>query len=224
MKIEQSNLFNPRVYYQSRDVAESYDQERFASFAGQMFQRAEFRTLSRALRTIGSGGSLLDAPCGTGRISRALLSWGYDVTCADISHEMINVAKSRLQHVGRHLQFSRGSADALPFCDEAFDAVLSMRFMPHIATQQRRIMLAEMARVSRRWVLFSNSYSNCWYGYRRRLKRQLGHQAPTRYPVTEKELQEEIRFAGLRETGRFWTWRFFSEEVLVVCDKLRVEY
>jgi ubiquinone/menaquinone biosynthesis C-methylase UbiE len=134
---------------------------------------------------------------------------------------MINVAKRRLYGADGRLQFSRSSADALPFCNEAFDAVLSMRFMPHIATQQRRIMLGEMARVSRRWVVFSNSYSNRWYEYRRELKRRLGHQAPTRYPVTEKELQEELRFAGLREAGRFWTWRFLSEEVLVICEKLR---
>jgi ubiquinone/menaquinone biosynthesis C-methylase UbiE len=220
MKTKQNNSFDPRLHYQSREVAENYDQERFASFAGRLFQRAELRVLSRALRVLGSEKSLLDAPCGTGRISKALLNWGFHVTCADISHEMINVAKRRLSGADGRLQFSRGSADALPFCNDAFDAVLSMRFMPHIATQQRRIMLGEMARVSRRWVVFSNSYSNRWYKYRRGLKRRLGHQAPTRYPVTERELQEELRFAGLREAGRFWTWRFISEEVLVVCEKL----
>ena len=158
--------------------------------------------------------------CGTGRFSKALLNWGFHVTCADISHEMIEVAKSRLHGADGRLQFSRASADALPFCNEAFDAVVSMRFLPHIATQQRRIMLGEMARVSRRWVVFSNTYSNRWYEYRRGLKRRVGHVPPTRYPVTEKELHEELRSAGLRETGRCWTWRFLSEEVLVVCEKL----
>jgi len=79
----------------------------------------------------------------------------------------VSVAKRQLDGVDERLQFSRGSADALPFRNEAFDAVLSMRFMPHIATQQRRIMLSEMARVSRRWVVFSNTYSNRWYEYRR---------------------------------------------------------
>ena len=113
-------------------------------------------------------------------------------------------------------------AAALMLCrsrDEAFDAVVSMRFLPHIPTRQRRVMLGEMARVSRRWVVFSNTYSNRWYPYRRGLKRQLGHEAPTRHPVTEEQLEEELRVAGLREAGRFWTWRFVSEEVLVACEK-----
>lgn len=219
-QMKQNDSFDPRLHFQSRRVAEIYEQERFASFGDRLFQRAGLRALSRALRVLGSEASLLDAACGTGRFSKALLNWGFHVTCADISHEMIDVARSRLHGADGRLHFSRGSADALPFCNDAFDAVVSMRFLPHIATQQRRIMLGEMARVSRRWVIVSNTYSSRWYEYRRGLKRRLGHEAPTRYPVTEEELREELRFAGLREAGRFWTWRFLSEEVLVVCEKL----
>ena len=218
--MKQNDSFDPRLHYQSREVAEKYDQERFASFADRLFLRAGLRALSRALRVLGSETSLLDAACGTGRFSKALLGWGFHVTCVDISHEMISVAKRQLDGAAGRVKFSRGSADALPFRNEAFDAVLSMRFMPHIATHQRRVMLGEMARVSRRWVVFSSTYSNRWYEYRRGLKRRVGHLAPTRYPVTEKQLHEELRSAGLRETGRCWTWRFLSEEVLVVCEKI----
>ena len=218
---EMTDSFDPRLHFQSRRVAETYDQERFASFGDRLFQRAGVRALSRALRVLGSEASLLDAACGTGRFSKALLNLGFHVTCADISHEMIDVAKRRLHGADGRLQFSRGSADALPFCDEAFDAVVSMRFLPHIPTQQRRVMLGEMARVSRRWVVFSNTYSNRWYAIQARTETTARPRLPpTRYPVTEEELHEELRFAGLREAGRFWTWRFLSEEVLVVCEKL----
>jgi ubiquinone/menaquinone biosynthesis C-methylase UbiE len=215
-----NDSFDPRLHFQSRRVAEIYEQERFASFGDRLFQRAGLRALSRALRVLGSETSVLDAACGTGRFSKALLNWGFHVTCADISHEMIEVAKSRLPAADRRLHFGRASADALPFSNEAFDAVVSMRFLPHIPTQQRRVMLREMARVSRRWVVCSYTYSNRWYQYRRGLKRRLRHDPPTRYPVTEEQLREELRFAGLTETGRYWTWRFLSEEVLVVCERL----
>jgi ubiquinone/menaquinone biosynthesis C-methylase UbiE len=218
--MKHGDAFDPRLHYQSPRVAEIYEQERFASFGDRLFQRAGVRALSRALQVLGPEASLLDAACGTGRFSRELLNRGFHVTCADISHAMIEVARSRLDGADRRLHFSRVSADALPFCDEAFDAVVSMRFLPHIPTHQRRVMLGEMARVSRRWVIFSNTYSNRWYEYRRGLKRRLGHEAPTRYPVTEAQLREELGFAGLKEAGRFWTWRFLSEEVLMVCEKL----
>ena len=211
--------FDPQTHYQNESVARSYDRERFSSLAGRVFQDAELRALARLVRHLPAKASLLDVPCGTGRIAEILLGWGFEITAADISGEMIQVARRRIAETGAALPAGRASADALPFRNESFDAVLSMRFLPHIAGEPRRRMLREMARVSRRWVFFSNSFSNSWYKGRRAVKRSLGHQAPTRYPVTESEIQEDLRFAGLKETARFWPFRFVSEELLVLCEK-----
>jgi ubiquinone/menaquinone biosynthesis C-methylase UbiE len=211
--------FDPQTHYQNEGVAHSYDRERFSSLAGRIFQSAELKTLAKLVRHLPAHASLLDVPCGTGRITEVLLGWGFRVTAADISQEMIEVARSRVAAVDAKLPVSRGSAAALPFAADSFDAVLSIRFLPHIAGEQRRIMLKEMARVSRKWVFFSNSFSSGWYRGRRSLKRRLGHQAPTRYPVTESEIREDLRYAGLEETARFWTFRFVSEELLLLCKK-----
>ena len=211
--------FDPQTHYQNKGVAGSYDRERFSSIAGRVFQTAEIKTLGKLVRHLPSNASLLDVPCGTGRIAQVLLEWGFRVTAADISEEMIQVARGRIANSGGQLSASRGSADALPFADGSFDAVLSIRFLPHIDTDLRRRMLKEMARVSRRWVFFSNSFSSGWYKGRRAVKRRLGHQAPTRYPVSESEIREDLRYADLKETARFWTFRFVSEELLVLCEK-----
>lgn len=211
--------FDPQTHYQNDQVAQNYDRERFSSLAGRIFQNSELKTLEQLLRYLPEGGSLLDVPVGTGRISKVLIERGFRVTAADISHEMIDVARKRVAGPDRHLPATRGSADALPFAGSCFDAVLSMRFLPHISRDLRRLMLGELARVSRRWVVFSNSYSSGWYKGRRAIKKYLGHQAPTRYPVTELELQEDLNSAGLKETARFWTFRFVSEELLMLCEK-----
>jgi ubiquinone/menaquinone biosynthesis C-methylase UbiE len=211
--------FDPQTHYQNEGVARGYDGERFSSLAGRVFQNAEWKTLAKLVRHLPPKTSLLDVPCGTGRVAQVLLDWGFQVSAADISHEMIQVARSRIAAAGGKLSASRGSADALPFANGSFDAVLSIRFLPHIAAGQRRVMLKEMARVSRRGVFFSNTFSSGWYKSRRAVKRRLGHQTPTRYPVTESEIREDLRYAGLKETARFWTFRFVSEEVLLLCEK-----
>jgi SAM-dependent methyltransferase len=211
--------FDPQTHYQNEGVAGSYDRERFSSIAGRVFQNAEIKTLGKLVRHLPTNASLLDVPCGTGRIAQVLLDWGFRVTAADISEEMIQVARGRIANSGGRLSASRGSADALPFGDGSFDAVLSIRFLPHIDTDLRRRMLKEMARVSRRWIFFSNSFSSGWYKGRRAVKRRLGHQAPTRYPVSESEIREDLRCANLKEIARFWTFRFVSEELLVLCEK-----
>jgi ubiquinone/menaquinone biosynthesis C-methylase UbiE len=211
--------FNPQTHYQNKSVATNYDRERFASVAGQAFQRAELKSLEQIVQPLPSRGTLLDVPCGTGRIAEALLKWGFQVTAADISGEMIDVARQRITSAGGRLPALRASADSLPFPDSSFDAVISMRFLPHISHEPRRLMLREMARVSKRWVIFSNSFSSGWYRSRRMVKRYLGHQAPTRFPVTEDELMEDLRFANLKENTRLWTFRFVSEEILMLCEK-----
>jgi len=210
--------FDPQIHYQDQKVAKSYDAERFSSMAGRVFKNVEITALRRALSNVAVGSSLLDVPCGTGRIALPLRDWGYQVTCADISLEMIQVARERMGRNGIS-RFSRASVTALPFMDGSFDVVLSMRFLPHLPTEQRRIIFPELARVSRRWVLFSNSYSNGWYSTRRHIKKILRHQAPTRFPICERDLQEEMRSANLREVRRFWPWRYVSEELLVLCEK-----
>jgi ubiquinone/menaquinone biosynthesis C-methylase UbiE len=214
--------FDPQTHYQNKGVARRYDRERFSSLAGRAFQSAELKTLGKLLRHLPVHGSLLDVPCGTGRIAQVLLDRGFQVTAADISQEMIHVAQDRITNRGGQLPASRGSADALPFADASFDAVLSMRFLPHISSESRGPMLKEMARVSRRWVFFSNSYSNYWHRRRRAVKHWLGHQAPTRFPVTEQELKAELNVAKLREVERVWTFPLLSEEILVLCEKMPV--
>ena len=211
--------FNPQTHYQNKNIATNYDRERFASLAGQTFQRAELKCLEQIVQRLPSRGTLLDVPCGTGRIAEVLVNWGFQVTAADISGEMIDVARQRIANAGGYLPALRASADGLPFPNESFDAVISMRFLPHISDESRRLMLREMARVSKRWVIFSNSFSSSWYRGRRLVKRYLGHQAPTRYPVTEDDLMEDLRFADLTEITRLWTFRFVSEEILVLCEK-----
>ena len=211
--------FNPQTHYQNDRIATRYDAERFSSLAGRVFQNVELATLKRAVGYLPAASSLLDVPCGTGRIAVPLTEWGFSVSCADISLEMIQVARDRLGLNGSGC-FSRASANALPFADGSFDAVLSMRFLPHFSTEQRREIFPELARVSRRWVLFSNSYSDGWYSARRKVKKWLRHQAPTRFPVSEYELKEELKSGNLREVARFWTWRYVSEEVLVMCEKM----
>ena len=211
--------FNPQTHYQDNSVAERYDAERFSSIAGRLFQNVEQTALKRALQNIPAGSSILDVPCGTGRIAVPVSAWGYRLSCSDISLEMIQVARERLGLNGSG-RFARASAEALPFPNGSFDVVMSMRFLPHFSTEQRRKIFPELARVSRRWVLFSNSYTDGWYCARRRVKKWLRHQAPTRFPVSEGELGEELEAAKLREVARFWPMRYLSEEILVLCEKI----
>jgi ubiquinone/menaquinone biosynthesis C-methylase UbiE len=211
--------FDPRTHYQDMRVAAGYDRERFGSLAGRVFQAAERLALRRALRGLTKGAAVLDAPCGTGRVAAALLDWGFCVTGLDLSDEMLAVSRRRLSGWNGSAWLCRGNLAALPFGERTFDLALCIRCLPHFAPADRRQMLRELARISRRWVLISLSYSNRWYRLRRMLKRWLRHAVPTRYPATRQAIRDELKAAGLRAVRRCWTIPLLSEELLLLCER-----
>lgn len=50
------------------------------------------------LSKIEKGGKLLEVGCGTGQATESFAAFGYDMTCLDIGHDLLSVAKRRLSH------------------------------------------------------------------------------------------------------------------------------
>ena len=100
---------------------------------------------------------LLDAGCGTGAYSRAMLGHVGRVDAVDLNEGMLAVARAKLaddEAAGR-IAFHQGGIDALPFADETFDAAMINQVLHHIedgadpAFPAHAAVIAEMARVLR---------------------------------------------------------------------------
>ena len=90
------------------------------------------------------GLSVLDVGGGSGALARFLPgSW---VAAADLQVED-----------GRRTVIGDGAA--LPFLDQAFDAVVAVDTLEHVPPAHRRAFVAECARVARRWVLLVGPYA-----------------------------------------------------------------
>jgi len=90
---------------------------------------------------VGTGTRLLDVAAGPGGLTREAARRGARVTGTDISPAMITLA--RTLHPG--LDFQEASADALPFTDASFDAVVCAFGMGHFPDAE--CVLAEFSRV-----------------------------------------------------------------------------
>lgn len=212
--------FDVRTHYQDIETAQRYDTERFNSLSGRVFRLAERRGLRRAVALLPPGARILDAPCGTGRLLGLFLDAGLRPIGGDISAEMITVARERTHAAEPPVRFSRMDFTHVPLATHAVLATFSMRFLPHIPPDERVRMLREFRRVSQRWVVISLSLSSPWQRLRRRIKDWLGHQKPTRHPVTNTALAEELRRAGLREVRRLWTFPVLSEQIVLICERV----
>ena len=90
---------------------------------------------------------VLDLGCAGGFMAEALAIKGARVTGIDPASDAIKAAKSRATLVGQTIRYDVGIGEALPYEDEAFDAVVCVDVLEHVSDLTK--VTAEIARVLR---------------------------------------------------------------------------
>ncbi len=121
--------------------------------SGNPIQRAligRFHHTIARLATRTGARNVLDAGCGEGfGLRSALVPVTSSVLGLDLSIESLQFA----QHMSPELPFVSGSVTTLPFPDRSFDLVTCLEVLEHLEHPDQA--LAEICRVSARWVLLS---------------------------------------------------------------------
>jgi len=91
------------------------------------------------------GMKVLDVACGTGNLALPAAKIGATVTGVDIAPNLVEQARENAKAAGLNAQFDEGDAEALPYGDAAFDAVVTMfgaMFAPRpelVASELKRV-------------------------------------------------------------------------------------
>ena len=72
------------------------------------------------------GMKVLDVACGTGNLALPAARAGAVVTGVDIAPNLVRQARENAKREGLNIQFDEGDAEALPYDDASFDAVMTM--------------------------------------------------------------------------------------------------
>lgn len=200
--------------YATADDAQNYRDRRFGrSRHGRKVDAAERRLVWHVVADLEPCDSVLDVPCGTGRFLPIFDAMIDQVIGADVSEEMLNLARASVGHGPGERPVPCLAADArsLPFPDGSFDLVFSMRLLHRVVENRERIkVLAELTRVSRRWVLFSFYNRRTWSGLRDRLRGRYSGE-------TRRAIAAEVAEAGLR-LERFLPAGLVERQTLVLCS------
>jgi ubiquinone/menaquinone biosynthesis C-methylase UbiE len=199
-------------------VANAYDRQRFHHPRGRYHNWRLRRLLNKALSTVSPGSVVLDIPCGTGRIDNWLLNASLRVIAADISSEMLAVARQKVRPAPSWLGFLRADADHLPLRSRSVDAVLCIRFL-HLLDQEARLsVLNEIARVAKRKAIVEFRVERrvktakrafiSWLTRRRAQKK-----------MTVFEIADELSRCGLLADRYYFVSRWFSGSVLVTARR-----
>lgn len=117
-----------------------------------------------------AGESVLDLPCGTGRLLPLLRErFGHRVLHADGALAMLRQAR-QLHGIGGAV----GDALAMPFAPGAVDGVVMFRFLHHLRPAQQQAAVAEACRVARRFVVVSFFHPCSLHHGQRLLQHALG--------------------------------------------------
>ncbi len=156
----------------------------------------ERTALREVLQPLGRLGAVLDLPSGTGRLSPVLAENADRTILADGAPAMLEVAREDLGTQGMDYLVTDARAISLP--DQDVDLIFCHRFIQHIHhLDDRRKVLLEFARVSRKYVLIS-FYPPGFGSYFKWFRHLILRRPDNPKPVSLSEFIADAERAGLR--------------------------
>lgn len=109
--------------------------------------RPASNALAEILKAFGpiEGRAALDVGCGHGRLAAALCGRGARVSAVDVEPGAVAAAR----RAAPDAWVEQAGAEALPFADASFDAVVMLNSLHHVPEASLALALAEMARVAK---------------------------------------------------------------------------
>ena len=225
-----NNYQHVKKSYQSIDVANRYDKKRFGeSHRKQLLNRQLMTALTGVLNHIRSNScqidSLLDMPCGTGRLFPTLISKHIRFVGADISKEMM--LQSRLSAKGgsasggnpalKNIPLIQCDGAKMPFKNNSFDVIASLRFLTTFVPKEAlALIFKEMNRVSRGWVIIECRHENVLSIIGEWIFQNLLHRPPRFNYFSRDAIKQELAKAGIKLERVFCPYGLFSNKWLLL--------
>lgn len=169
--------------YNSGRGAEAYKADYQNKLHRKFTDRRERALLQRYFAEVGPVGTLLDLPCGHGRLADLLQDQCDHLIEADWSFTMVSLnqrdhgAREDLRPGAR--RYMRCSALQIPLPDQSVDAVVSFRLSHHLESQElRELHLRELFRIGRRAVIVTWFSATSLKNRLRQVRVALGNKKP----------------------------------------------
>jgi ubiquinone/menaquinone biosynthesis C-methylase UbiE len=198
-----------------RRTAESYDDEVTRLYG--VYHRYSLEPFLDSVAAEHPGGRALDLGCGTGVVTLALASRGFDTVGVDHSPEMLELARRKLEEAGRsgHARVAEGDVRKLPFSDGEFVCVTCQGLLHHL--EELDACLGELERVlvpggrfyisepCREQTVVRRALENVWRVLRRRPEPRSDAVVTVEAPIASEKLRAALDRRGLEYEAEYLT-------------------
>jgi len=179
--------------------------QKYASgLVGTATDHREKKCIAKALENVSRGASVLDLPCGNGRLLPLLKKLGYKITATDSSIHMVAMARHYMGPLGENCidetdEFQVANILQTSFDDDCFDAVVCNRLFHHFPEAEvRQQILKELRRICKGPIVVSFFCNLAFDAVTFFLKNIIQHKQPNdRIPINYKTFAKNAQEAGL---------------------------
>ncbi|MEW6744806.1 MAG: class I SAM-dependent methyltransferase [Planctomycetota bacterium] len=195
--------------------AEAYARKHTRSLVRRLSARRELACVRRALRAVEACGRVLDLPCGAGRLQPLLRECATTPLASDRSPRMIEILARSCPGPPRAFA---SDALAIALRSRAVEGVVSVRLLHHFPDAvERRRLIAELARVARRFLVLTFLDAGSAKQRLHLLKRRLRKLSVQRALVSREEITADVAAHGFETVGFFRLSSWFSGQTVVAC-------
>jgi len=176
-KPETSYESNTRDFYKDTEVAKSYHdslhRNRLLSLRFRLIADREIQIITSMLKKH-SPKTVLDLPCGTGKLGPLFKKMGAKVHACDVSEEMLHYAKLTYEKINyTDVEFGIGDAEKFTETnDQTFDVALCIRLLHRVPTDIKRNMLREFSKLAP-FSIVSMAIDTPYHRIRRRFRKRI---------------------------------------------------
>ncbi len=207
-----------RRQYEATDHADNYADQRWTETRhARKTNQWELATVEEMVRHVNESGggrlqTVLDMPCGHGRLAPVLGMHCQSLIQADLAMSMLE----RRDEKSTNHRAMQASLLQIPLADQCVDLAMCMRVLHHFADPEPRIqILSELSRVSR-YAIVSYYDAAAFPHLRDRIRRR----KRTLYPIRNAQFDAEAKSAGFRVIQKRFRRRWFSFQVLALLKRV----
>jgi ubiquinone/menaquinone biosynthesis C-methylase UbiE len=210
--------------YQDGSYAVTYKDEylggwKFKNLRSRLIARRERAVIKRAFDSVQLSGTILDIPCGTGKLGHILSKYPVQIIAADISPEMMGLAREEYDSA-KVLDFVTCDAADIPLKKDEISSVVCLRLTQRLPVDYRAGILAEFNRVASKYLIVSFSISTGWQNLKERMRWLYDRSGFVSFPVSIGGMEDELRLAGYEIIRSWWVMPIVSSQIIVVARKV----